>query len=231
MSLNDPDDGQPFGTGDGVDAADERSRKRRTRSRLALAALPLVAAVALFALNGPGGGSAPGAVRDTAVARQPGMAGAPLPSAPTSGATDPTVPQPAADPAAVAEVLPGEDAAGTLPGHGVVESVDGHSVDGEGADVPALPTTPSGHRPVALRIADPAALSLVDRGDHVDVVGMDGSVLAERLEVLQDRSAGTGSVLVLATPDGASAALAAAALSREVTVILSSAPIVQEPAP
>jgi hypothetical protein len=231
VSSNDPDDREPFGAEDAADAAGERSRKRRTRRRLALAALPLVAAVALFAVNGPGGGSAPGPARDTAVAGHPGMAGAPLPSAPTPGATDVTVTQSAADTAAVAGVLPGEDPAGTLPGHGVVESVEGHSVDAEGAAVPTVPTTPSGHRPVALRIADPAALSLVARGDHVDVVGMDGSVLAERLEVLQDRSSGTGSVLVLATPDGASAALAAAALSREVTVILSGAPTVQESAP
>lgn len=94
-----------------------------------------------------------------------------------------------------------------------------------------MPVAPSGHRPVAVRIADPAALSLVTVGDHVDVVGMDGSVLAERLEVLQDRSSGMGPVLVMAAPDGTGAELAAAALSREVTVILSTGPAVQGSAP
>jgi hypothetical protein len=138
----------------------------------------------------------------------------------------------AADTAAVTGALPGQDPAGTFPGHHVDGAVSGgDSVEGDGADALPVPTAPPGHRPVALRIADPAALSLVTTGDHVDVVAMDGSVLAERLEVLQDRSSGAGSVLVLAPPDGTGAELAAAALSREVTVILSGEPAVQGSGP
>jgi hypothetical protein len=210
------------------------------RLRLALAALPLAVAVALFAATGhrndaPAVSAGGPAAEDSGMVG-PGMAGSGMERAPlvpgfAHGARDATVPSDvadAADTAAVAGGVPG----GAADGYGAGGyGAGGNSVAGAGADVVAVPVAPAGHRPVAVRIADPAALSLVSAGDHVDVVGMDGSVLAERLEVLQDRSSGTGPVLVMAAPDGASAELAAAALSREVTVILSAGPAVQGSAP
>jgi hypothetical protein len=206
------------------------------RLRLALAALPLVVAVALFAVTGlrddPDSVSAeaPAAAEDSGMAG-PGMGGVPLVPGLAPGARDAAVPSnvaDAADTAAVARGVPGHAAGGYgVDGYGA----DGDSVAGDGAEIRAAPVAPAGHRPVAVRIADPAALSLVTAGDHVDVIGMDGSVLADRLKVLQDRSSGRGPVLVMSVPDGASAALAAAALSREVTVVLSAGPGVQEPGP
>jgi hypothetical protein len=235
--FGDPDDRGPLGADDASGAASRRPGQRRTRLRLALAALPLAVAAALFAGTGPLGGPAPVPVRDATVAEGPRPTGAPRVPDLMPGAADARVPQAAADTAAVAGTVPGQDSTVTATGQdgagGVLDGIDpeGPGDSGTGADASIVPTAPAGHRPVALRIADPAALSLVAVGDRVDVVGMDGSVLADHLDVLQDRSSGTGSVLVLAAPDGVSAALAAAALSREVTVILSGEPTVRESAP
>ncbi|HRO30650.1 MAG TPA: hypothetical protein PK220_09635, partial [Citricoccus sp.] len=156
------------------------------------------------------------AAEDPVAAEDSGMAG--------SGAqADPLVP--VLPPGAGGAMVP-SDVAGAAETAAVADAVPG-----DAAAAPPVPAAPAGHRPVAVRIADPAALSLVSTGDPVDVIGMDGSVLAQRLEVLQDRSSGSGSgpVLVLAVPDGASAALAAAALSRELTVLLSGDSAVQDP--
>jgi hypothetical protein len=233
--FEEPDDGEAFGA-DGSDGTPgDGPRKRAMRVRLALAALPLATAIALFAVTGLDGGSAPAPAQDAAVAGESGLEGASLDPSTAPGALEARVPSDvaeAADAAAVAGTLAGRDPARTFPGRRVDENgAGGDTVDGNGADAWNVPTAPSGHRPVAIRIADPAALSLVAAGDEVDVVGMDGSVLAEHLQVLQDRSSGTGSVLVLASPNAASAALAAATLSREVTVILSAEPAFPESGP
>ncbi|HRO93606.1 hypothetical protein [Citricoccus sp.] len=226
-SSTQPDDGDPPGAGGtdgGTDGgAGRASGRRRTRLRLAVAALPLAVAGALFVATGPGvdpaSVSAVGpAAEDPVAAEDSGMAG--------SGAqADPLVP--VLPPGAGGAMVP-SDVAGAAETAAVAEAVPG-----DVAAAPPVPAAPAGHRPVAVRIADPAALSLVSTGDPVDVIGMDGSVLAQRLEVLQDRSSGSGSgpVLVLAVPDGASAALAAAALSRELTVLLSGESAVQDPGP
>ncbi|MFC7400818.1 hypothetical protein [Citricoccus sp. GCM10030269] len=85
-----------------------------------------------------------------------------------------------------------------------------------------LPRAPTGHRPVAVRIADPAALSLVAPDDRVDVVGQDGSVLAADVAVLQDRSAEQAAVVVLALPRDRAPEVAAAAMAQDLTVVLAS---------
>jgi hypothetical protein len=249
-SLADSDDGNPRGA-DGAEGASGRGpAQRRMRLRLALAALPLAVAVALFAATGlrndaPSVSAGGPAAEDSKTVGSgmegrrmegPRMERAPLVPGFAHGAGDAMVPSDVADAADTAAV------AGGVPGGAADEyGADGYGaggygaagdgVAGDGAGVLTVPVAPSGHRPVAVRIADPAALSLVTVGDHVDVVGMDGSVLAERLEVLQDRSSGMGPVLVMAAPDGTGAELAAAALSREVTVILSTGPAVQGSAP
>jgi hypothetical protein len=238
--FDDPEDNGSIGANGTDGASGHGSDRRRMRVRLALAALPLVVAVALFAATGTGPGDDPArmAAQDTARAEDSGMAGVALVPDHGPGAMDATVSSDvaeaaeAADTAAVAGTLPQQDPAGTFPGHHIDgDNTGGDSVERDGADALRVPAASAGHRPVALRIADPAALSLVTTGDHVDVVAMDGSVLAERLEVLQDRSSGASSVLVLAIPDGASAEVAAAALSREVTVILSGEPTAQGSGP
>ncbi|MDI3329635.1 MAG: hypothetical protein QJR09_02725 [Micrococcus sp.] len=243
----DPDDGDPSGGDGAAGTPGLRSGKRRTRLRLALAALPLAVAVVLFALTGPGSGPSPAPDHDTAVAEDSGMTDVRPDPTRVPGSADALLPPRAQDTAVDAGMLAGQDSVRAAPGRGADgngvdgdgaepgnadgNGVDGDGAEGDGADAPAVPPAPSGHRPVALRIADPAALSLVATGDRVDIVGMDGNVLAEDLEVLRDRSSGAGSVLVLAVPDGAGAALAAAALSREVTVILSAGSGVHESVP
>lgn len=207
-SFEDPDDGDLLGADGTGRAPGHGPGRRRTRLRLALAALPLAVAVALFAVtgldSGPGDEPGPAPAQHTAQDATQDTTG---PEGSGKGSDRLT---PALAPSPMDASVPSD----------VAEAADSATVAG-------APAAPAGHRPVAIRVADPAALSLVAPGDRVDVVGMDGSVLAERVEVLQDRSSGTGPVLVLGVPDGASAALAAAALSREVTVILSGDPPAQ----
>lgn len=210
--AEDQDEDGPLRAEDSPGAAGDRSGQRRTRLRLALASAPLAVAVVLFTVTGLG--SAPSAeTTPEPVTAEDAGAGRSLP-APTLTAEAADGAQP---PITEETSWPGADSPGA--GRGTVRTPG--QATGQGDHTPAVPVAPPGRRPVAVGIADPAALALVTVGDEVDVIGMDGRVLAEGLEVLQDRSSGTGSVLVLAVPDGASAPLAAAALSREVTVILS----------
>lgn len=143
----------------------------------------------------------------------------------TPEATDPEAPG-ARPPASAGHPATGTAQRGTAP--------RGTAPDHRSPTAAPAPTAPSGTRPVAVRLADPAALSVVTSGARVDVLALDGTVVAEDLEVLQDRSsAGAGPVLVLAVPDASAATVATTALSREVTAILSpaAAPPVGTPAP
>ncbi|QCU77610.1 hypothetical protein E7744_04825 [Citricoccus sp. SGAir0253] len=183
---------------------------------MALAALPLLLAVVLAVLTGarpapnhPGRAESresAGAVGspDAVVAAPDGSApGAP----PRPGTAGDAVPAPLAGGA-----LGDADPTGPTSGSAAATARPDRTGD--------IPTPPRGHRPVAVRVGDPAALALVGTGDAVDVVGLDGSVLGKGLEVLRG-GGGAGQAVVLAVPDADAPALAGAVLSLEVTVIRS----------
>ncbi len=67
---------------------------------------------------------------------------------------------------------------------------------------------------------DPAAAELVREQDEVDVVGLDGTVIAAEAQVLQVRPGSSGTVLVVAVPDQDAARVAAAVVSVEATVVV-----------
>lgn len=189
---------------------------RRRRWRWILAAAPLALAVLLLVIGSRSGGQgAPEDPGDAPVAAEATLHPGSLPPAPTPGGGDPHAP------GARPPTSGGRPGTGTtVPGAIQRETVQDHLAP---TAVP-VPATPAGTRPVAVGLADPAALSVVAAGERVDVVALDGTVVAEDLEVLQDRSsAGEGPVLVLAVPDADAATVATTALSREVTAILSPA--------
>jgi len=187
---------------------------RRRRWRWILAAGPLALAVLLLAIGfRPGGDGAPEDPGGAPVAADATLHAGSLRPAPTADGADPSVPG-AGPPATEGHPATGTSVPGTIQ-----RGTDQDLLAPTAAPVPA---PPPGTRPVAVGFADPAALSVVAAGERVDVVALDGTVLAENLEVLQDRSgAGEGPVLVLAVPDADAATVATTALSREVTAILS----------
>jgi Flp pilus assembly protein CpaB len=83
---------------------------------------------------------------------------------------------------------------------------------------------PTGHRAVTVRFASPDAVDLVAAGDHIDVVGTDGSVLEANIEVLQDRSTELATVLVLAVTEERAPELAAAAVTQDLTLLVTPEP-------
>lgn len=160
---------------------------RRGRWKLAVAALPLLFAVALLLVNLLG--SADRGVDDSGVdaedAADEGLADegwAVVAGAPQNAGI--SVPAPVPTPAASA------------------------------------PVPPDGHRAVAIRFAAPDAVDLVAERDRIDVVGLDGEVLAAGLEVLQDRTTGQARVLVVAVPAEQAPELAAVAAARDLTLLL-----------
>lgn len=157
----------------------------------ALAALPLAAAILIGVLAPPPGPE-------------------PTPAA-TSSATAET-----ADPAAAWRA---PAAPLTTSGPEALVAADGAAVPREGSDQ-AVAAAPAGHRAVAVRPVDPAAAELVREQDEVDVVGLDGTVIAAEAQVLQVRPGSSGTVLVVAVPDQDAARVAAAVVSVEATVVV-----------
>jgi hypothetical protein len=211
------------GSGPGATGA---SPARRTRIKLAVATLPMLLAVVLGAVYGlsgpdpadtaPGSTSAPSQTSPSLApqaANRPGGLG-PAPSdegagvSGPAGSTDPTGPSDPTGPTVQA---------GTG-WHGVGWS--GPTVGGTAVDDAPVPAAPAGHRPVAIRFASPDAVALVGAGDRVDLVGLDGSVLASGLHILQDRSSAQAPVLVLSVPRDEAPAVAAAAATRDLTVLV-----------
>lgn len=84
-----------------------------------------------------------------------------------------------------------------------------------------VPAAPFGHRLVPVRVMDLAAVELLDVGDRMDVVGIDGRVIASAVSVLQIRDRTSSPVVVTAVPEQDSASVAAAVAATEVTVVLS----------
>ncbi len=84
-----------------------------------------------------------------------------------------------------------------------------------------VPAAPFGHRLVPVRVMDPAAVELLDVGDRMDVVGIDGQVITSAVSVLQIRDRAMPPVVVIAVPEQHSASVAAAVAATEVTVVLS----------
>lgn len=70
-------------------------------------------------------------------------------------------------------------------------------------------------------MVDAAAASLVRPQDRVDVVGLDGTVIAPEVQVLQVRQDEPRPVIVAAVPVRDSARVAAAVVSTEATVVVS----------
>ncbi|NUL46873.1 hypothetical protein F7P69_16950 [Cellulosimicrobium funkei] len=170
---------------------------RRTRWKLAVAALPLLFAVALFLATVLGGGL-DGSVADGRVSDES------VPDA--AGATEiadldaSTATADVAGPAGIPVPVPAPDTSASAP--------------------PVPPVPPAGHRAVAVRFSAPDAVDLVAAGDRIDVVGLDGDVLAADLEVLQDRSTGQAGVLVVAVPAEQAPELAAAAAAQDLTLLV-----------
>ncbi|MGM7668665.1 hypothetical protein [Microbacterium sp. A93] len=169
---------------------------RRGRWKLAVAALPLLFAVVLLLVNVLGGGA------DRGVA--------------DGGAADGAVADGAVADAAGFRDISGIDAS--------MATADVAAPEDFSVPVPApdtsFPTPPAGHRAVAVRFSAPDAVDLVDAGDRIDVVGLDGDVLATGLEVLQDRSTDQAGVLVVAAPLEHAPELAAAAATRDLTLLV-----------
>ncbi|MEO9247879.1 hypothetical protein ABDK96_09315 [Citricoccus nitrophenolicus] len=156
----------------------------RTRWKVAVAALPLLFAVALFLATVLGGGLERG-VPDAAEATEIADIDASTATAAVAGPGGIPAPAPVPDTGA-----------------------------------PAPPVPPAGHRAVAVRFSAPDAVDLVAAGDRIDVVGLDGDVLATDLEVLQDRSTGQAGVLVVAVPAEQAPELAAVAAAQDLTLLV-----------
>lgn len=167
---------------------------RRGRWKLAVAALPLLFAVALLLVNLLG--SADRGVDDSGVDAE--------------------------DAADEGLAIDAGDAADE--GWAVVAGAPQNAGISVPAPVPtpaaSAPVPPDGHRAVAIRFAAPDAVDLVAERDRIDVVGLDGEVLAAGLEVLQDRTTGQARVLVVAVPAEQAPELAAVAAARDLTLLL-----------
>jgi hypothetical protein len=206
------------GRGPGATGA---SPSRRIRVRLAVAALPMLLAVVLgtvYGLSGP-------APADTALGSTDRQTTSPQ-ALPPPGGLGPAGSDDAAGLAGPAESTEPTGPSGqTEPSdqagsgwHGVGWS--GPAAGGTAVDGAPVPVAPAGHRPVAIRFASPDAVALVGAGDRVDLVGLDGSVLASGLRILQDRSSAQAPVLVVSVPRDEAPAVAAAAATRDLTVLV-----------
>lgn len=165
----------------------------------ALAATPLLAAVLL----GVSGGGEP-EVPESPDAQTADPAAAWITPAPARpGATGPSA---AAGPATIPPSWGTERPEAAEPGPG---------------DAQDRPEAPAGHRTVAVSVVDAAAASLVRPQDRVDVVGLDGTVIAPEVQVLQVRQDEPRPVIVAAVPVRDSARVAAAVVSTEATVVVS----------
>ncbi|MEV4901881.1 hypothetical protein AB0K08_11125 [Citricoccus sp. NPDC055426] len=198
---------------DGPAGSSVRSARgtRRGRWKLAVAALPLLFAVALFLVNVLG---------DTDGGAEDGHAAG-------EGATDRgAVDTDRVDTGWVGSGWVDGGLAGAAGATAEVAAPAGIPVPAPSplpVPVPAsaagAPVPPDGHRAVAIRFAAPDAVDLVADGDRIDVVGLDGDVLAAGLEVLQDRSTAQARVLVVAVPAEQAPELAAAAAARDLTLL------------
>lgn len=101
----------------------------------------------------------------------------------------------------------------------MVATPEDNSVPKPALDTSA-PEPPDGHRAVAIRFAAPDPVDLVDTGDRIDVVSLDGEVLAADLQVLQDRSTDQARVLVVSVPGERAPQLAAVAAARDLTLLV-----------
>lgn len=201
----------------------------RTRLRWAvLATLPLVAAIVL----GAGGllRTEPSPTPDTAAssgsAPLAGLPGVPQVDAVTDGG-----------PAALGSeaVDSGNGPRHDAPASGLA-SVEGAAAQESGAE-PAtlrLPEAPAGFQVVAVDPVDPVAAALVQPGDRVDVLLLDGTVAAQGVEVLDcggpvRGSTCAGEPLLFAVPQDQAREVAAVVAMTDVTVLLS--PSAEDAAP
>lgn len=192
-------DSAPLGAPDPASPPDDGPPPRPRGRRMAwaaVAALPLVAAIALGLSPAPQSPASSHGAPSAARTAEPSAAQS------SSGAA---VPWTADPPAAWSPQAPAEpgSAASRTPGH------------------PPVPAAPFGHRLVPVRVMDPAAVELLDVGDRMDVVGIDGRVIASAISVLQIRDRASSPVVVTAVPEQDSASVAAAVAATEVTVVLS----------
>lgn len=185
--LTEDDDGRAGSTVRGTRGT------RRGRWKLAIAALPLLFAAALFLVN------IFGVAGDRGEASDRGEGG--------DGSADGT---------ARATEISGSDASTATAAVAAPEGLSGP----EPAPDTSAPVPPAGYRAVAVRFAAPDAVDLVATGDRIDVVGLDGGVLAADLEVLQDRSTGQARILVLAVRGEHAPELAAVAAAQDLTLLV-----------
>lgn len=179
--LTEDDDGRAGSTVRGTGGT------RRGRWKLAIAALPLLFAAALFLVNVLGVAGDGGDVGDVG-----------------------------ADGTARATEISGSDASTATAAVAAPEGLSGpEPVPDTGAPVP-----PAGYRAVAVRFAAPDAVDLVATGGRIDVVDLNGDVLASDLEVLQDRSTGQARILVLAVRGEHAPELAAVAAAQDLTLLV-----------
>ncbi|WP_143109374.1 hypothetical protein [Micrococcus terreus] len=170
--------------------------RRRRMAWAGVAALPLIAAIAL--------GLSPAPQSPASSPSVPSALGAAGPSASpsASGAAVPWTADPPAAWSPQAQAEPGAAASGS-------------------PNRMPVPAAPFGHRLVPVRVMDPAAVELLDVGDRMDVVGIDGQVITSAVSVLQIRDRAMPPVVVIAVPEQDGASVAAAVAATEVTVVLS----------
>lgn len=201
-------------------AAGAASSRRRTRLKLALAALPLILAVTLLLVNAFGGPVDSGGPGSPAGSDGAGNSAGSDGSDGSDGSVGLGSQHTGAAAVAAGEVA----VAAVQEGHRRA-SPDGGSVSSGGAgEAAGRPEVPAGHRAVAVRFASPDAVDLVAAGDRIDIVGTDGSVLEANVAVLQDRSTDLATVLVLAVPEERAAELAAAAVNQDLTLLVTPEP-------